>query len=65
MSTLIAIGYPDEATATAAEAEARPLASDLILQPVAIAVVSRNTEGHFTVSTTHHSVGGGTTYGMI
>jgi hypothetical protein len=33
MATLIAIGYPDEATATAAGDEARRLAQDLIIQP--------------------------------
>lgn len=65
MSTLIAIGYPDETTAIAAEAEARRLAEDLILQPDAIAVVSRNSDGHFKVNTTHHAVGSGATYGMF
>ncbi len=64
MSTLIAIGYPDEATAFAAEAEAQRLAKDLILQPDALAVVTRNTEGHIKVSTTHHAVGIGAGYGM-
>jgi hypothetical protein len=33
MATLIAIGYPDEATPTAAGDEARRLARDLIIQP--------------------------------
>ncbi len=42
MATLIAIGYPDETIALAAEHEARQLAADLIIQPDAIAVVSRN-----------------------
>lgn len=65
MSTLIAIGYPDVATATAAEAEARRLAEDLILQPDAIAVVSRDIQGEFKVSTTHHAVAGGASYGML
>lgn len=32
MADLIAIGYPDEATADAAADEARRLASDLIIQ---------------------------------
>lgn len=65
MSTLIAIGYPNVEIATEAEAEARRLASDLILQPDAIAVVSRDIEGKFKVSTTHHAVGGGASYGML
>jgi hypothetical protein len=33
MSTLVAIGYPDESTATAAAEEAHRLARDLIIQP--------------------------------
>jgi uncharacterized membrane protein len=65
MTTLIAIGYPDEATAVAAEAEARSLARDLIIQPDAIAVVSRDIDGSFKVNTRHHAVGGGASYGMF
>jgi uncharacterized membrane protein len=42
MATLIAIGYPDQATATAAADEARRLAQDLIIQPDAIAVIERD-----------------------
>ena len=65
MSTLIAIGYPDETTATAAGDEAERLAKDLIIQPDAIAVIRRDVNGHFHVTTNHHSVAGGTTYGMF
>ncbi len=65
MTTLIAIGYPDEATATAAEAQARSLARDLVIQPDAIAVVSRDADGSFKVNTRHHAVGTGATYGMF
>lgn len=65
MATLIAIGYPDEATAEAAEQAARGLAKDLIIQPDAIAVVSRATDGSFKVNTRHHAVGGGASYGMF
>ena len=42
MSDLIAIGYPDEATAEAAADEARRLARDLIIEPDAIAVIVRD-----------------------
>ena len=42
MADLIAIGYPDEATAEAAAGEARRLAQDLIIQPDAIAVIVRD-----------------------
>jgi uncharacterized membrane protein len=45
MADLIAIGYPDEATAQAAADEARRLAQDLIIQPDAIAVISRDNDG--------------------
>ena len=65
MSTLIAIGYPDETTATAAGDEAQRLAADLIIQPDAIAVIRRDREGKFHVTTNHHSVGGGATWGMF
>ena len=65
MSTLVAIGYPDETTATAAAEEARRLAADLIIEPEAIAVISRDAEGRFHVSTSHHAVAGGASYGMF
>ena len=65
MATLIAIGYPDEVTAEAAANEARRLARDLILQPDAIAVVRRDTDGKFHTTTSHHAVLGGTTWGMF
>jgi uncharacterized membrane protein len=65
MSTLVAIGYPDETTASAAAEEARRLATDLIIEPEAIAVISRDAEGRFQVSTNHHAVGGGASWGMF
>ena len=65
MATLIAIGYPDETTATAAADEAERLSSDLIIQPDAIAVIRRDREGKYHVTTNHHAVGGGATWGMV
>ncbi len=65
MSTLIAIGYPDETTAAAAADEAQRLSSDLIIQPDAIAVIRRDREGKYHVTTNHHAVGGGATWGMV
>src|SRR3954452_21537605 len=65
MATLIAIGYADEATAEAAEQTAQGLARDLLIQPDAIAVVSRSADGSFKVNTRHHAVGGGASYGMF
>ena len=53
MADLIAIGYPDETTATAAADEARRLAQDLIIQPDAIAVIVRDKDGSYHVHTNH------------
>jgi uncharacterized membrane protein len=65
MATLVAIGYPDETTATAASLEANQLAKDLIIQPDAVAVIIRDREGKFHVTTNHNAVGGGATWGMF
>src|SRR5512140_2532099 len=65
MADLIAIGYPDQATADAAAEEARRLARDLIIQPDAIAVIVRDKEGKYHTHTSHHLVGGGATWGMF
>lgn len=65
MAELIVIGYPDEATATEAADEARRLAKDLIIQPDAIAVISRDKEGKYHTHTSHHVVGTGATWGMF
>jgi len=65
MADLIAIGYPDQATAEAAAEEARRLAQDLIIQPDAIAVIARDEDGSYHVHTNHHVVGGGATWGMF
>jgi uncharacterized membrane protein len=65
MATLVAIGYPDETTATAASLEAQRLANDLIIQPDAIAAIIRDREGKFHVTTNHHAVAGGASWGMF
>jgi uncharacterized membrane protein len=65
MSDLIAIGYPDEATAQAAADEAHRLAKDLIIEPDAIAVIVRDSDGKFHVHTSHHTVEDSTTWGMF
>jgi uncharacterized membrane protein len=65
MATLVAIGYPDETTAAAAAKEAHRLAEDLIIQPDAIASISRDQEGKFHVSTSHRAVAFGATWGMF
>ena len=65
MADLIAIGYPDEATAAAAADESRRLAQDLIIEPDAIASIVRDSEGKYHVHTSHHPVGTGATWGMF
>ncbi len=65
MSTLVAIGYPDESTATAAADVVQGLAKDLIIEADAIAVVRRDREGKYHVTTNHHAVGGGASWGMF
>lgn len=65
MATLVAIGYPDETTAAAAAAEVQRLSRDLIIEPDAVAVITRDANGHFHTTTNHHSVGGGATWGMF
>jgi uncharacterized membrane protein len=65
MSTLIAIAYPDEDTAENAAAEALRLAEDLVIQPDAIAVIKRDKDGKFHVTTNHHPVAGNVTWGML
>ncbi|HEX3539917.1 MAG TPA: DUF1269 domain-containing protein [Acidimicrobiales bacterium] len=65
MADLIAIGYPDLATAEQAEAELERLADDLVIEPDAIAIISRDEKGKFHVRTTHHEVATGATWGMF
>jgi uncharacterized membrane protein len=65
MADLIAIGYPNEATAEAAADEARGLARDLIIEPEAIAVIVRDNDGKYHVHTSHNPVGRGATWGMF
>src|SRR5256885_798841 len=65
MAELIAIGYPDETTAGAAKQEVERLSHDLIIEPDAIASIVRDKEGKFHVTTTHHAVAGGTSWGMF
>jgi uncharacterized membrane protein len=65
MADLIAIGYPDETTALSAMDEAERLAEVLVIQPDAVAAIVRNKQGKFRVTTNHHPVGGGATWGML
>ena len=65
MAELVAIGYDDETTAAAAADEVRSMSKDLIIEPDAIAVISRDAEGKYHVTTSHHPVGGGASWGMF
>src|SRR5437763_7284819 len=65
MAYLLAIGYPDETTASLASEEVRVLAQDLIIEPDAVAVIVRDKEGKYKVTTSHHPVGGGASWGMF
>ena len=65
MADLIAIGYPDETTALDALDEAERLASDLLIQPDAMAAIVRNKHGKMRTVTNHPAVGGGATWGML
>ncbi len=65
MADLIAIGYDDETTANAAAEEVYRLSQDLIIEPDAVAVISRDQDGKYHVTTNHHPVGAGATWGMF
>jgi uncharacterized membrane protein len=65
MADLIAIGYPDETTAGRAAQEAARLADELILQTDAIATIVCDREGKYHVTTNHHPVGSGASWGMF
>ena len=53
------------ATAFAAADEARLLAADLIIQPDAIAVITRDKDGGYHVTTSHHPVTKGASWGLF
>jgi uncharacterized membrane protein len=65
MATLVAIAYPDEATAEQARQTVQNLEADLIIQADQVAAISRDTQGKYHVTTTHggSSTGGGAAWG--
>jgi uncharacterized membrane protein len=65
MADLIVIGYDDEQTASQAAEEVVRLAHDLVIEPEAVAVISRDRDGKYHVTTTHHPVAEGATWGML
>jgi len=65
MSTLISIGYPDAMTASSVADEARRQAADLHIRADAIAVISRDRQGEFHVTTNHGSIADAASWGMF
>lgn len=65
MAELIAIGYDDEVTAAIAAEEVKCVADDLLIEPDAVAVIVRDKDGQYNVTTNHHAVGAGASYGMF
>jgi uncharacterized membrane protein len=62
---LIVIGYDDEETAGRAADEVTRMAHELIIQPEAVAVIVRDRDGKYKVTTNHHPVAEGATWGML
>ena len=65
MATLVAIGYDNEGTAAEAAEEVRRLSQDLVIEPDAVAVIARDGKGEYHVTTSHHAVGVGASWGMF
>jgi uncharacterized membrane protein len=65
VADLIAIGYDDEETAEKAAEEVYRLAQDLVIEPEAVAVIKREQNGKYKVTTNHHPVAEGVTWGMF
>src|SRR3954468_14581127 len=65
MATLLAIGYDEEGTAAEAAEEVRRLSQDLVIEPDAVAVITRDSKGEYHVTTSHHAVGVGASWGMF
>jgi uncharacterized membrane protein len=65
MATLVAIGYDEEGTAAEAAEEVKRLSQDLVIEPDAVAVIMRDSKGEYHVTTSHHAVGVGASWGMF
>src|SRR5271170_2652673 len=65
MATLVAIGYPDEATADQARGTVEGLEGDLVIQADQVAAIRRDGKGKYHVTTTHggNSAAGGAVWG--
>jgi uncharacterized membrane protein len=65
VADLIVIGYDDEETAARAAEEVYRLSRDLVIEPEAVAVIVRDEDGKYHVTTNHHPVAEGATWGML
>ena len=59
MATLVAIGYPDQATAERARDTVGELEMDLIIQADQVAAISRDLDGKYHVHTSHGGASAG------
>lgn len=59
MATLVAIGYPDQATAEQARLTVQGLEADLIIQADQVASISRDADGKYHVTTSHGGASAG------
>ena len=64
MTTLVAVAFPYESTASAAAEDVRRLVLDVRVDPDAVAVVSRDRAGGYQL-TTSHGLSGGTQWGVF
>ncbi len=60
MATLVAIAYPDEATAEEARQTVQTLEADLVIQADQVAAIRRDAQGKYHVTTTHGEASGST-----
>lgn len=65
MADLLAIGYPTETRAAAAADEVERLAPEFGIESDSIAIIRRDREGNFHVTTNHHDVGDAASWGMF
>ncbi|MGZ6565582.1 MAG: hypothetical protein ACXVH3_38420 [Solirubrobacteraceae bacterium] len=65
MTTLVAIGYPDQGTAEEARETVTRLQSELIIQADQVASISRDMKGKYHIHTSHSgaSAGAGAMWG--
>jgi len=65
MPTLVVIAYRDETSAAVADEQVQRLVRHLRIDPDAVAAVRRDRDGRFSLTTNHHPVAGGVSWGMV